>query len=43
VGHTGHFFRAFAITGAVSVLGSAAWIFVVGPLKEVSWRTQQRA
>jgi len=42
VGRTGHFFWAFAITGAVSVLGGAAWIFAVGPLKEVSWRTQQR-
>ena len=40
VGRTGRFFWAFAITGAVSVLGAVAWIFVVGPLKQVAWRAQ---
>src|SRR6266849_10569071 len=40
VGRTGHFFWAFAITGAVSVLGAMAWIFLVGPLKQVAWRAQ---
>jgi MFS transporter, ACS family, D-galactonate transporter len=40
VGRTGQFFWAFAITGFVSVLGGVAWIFVVGPLKEVAWAEQ---
>jgi MFS transporter, ACS family, D-galactonate transporter len=40
VGRTGQFFWAFAITGAVSVLGGVAWIFVVGPLKQVAWAGQ---
>ncbi len=40
VGRTGRFFWAFAITGAASVLGAVAWIFVVGPLKQVAWRAQ---
>lgn len=39
VGRTGRFFWTFAITGAISVLGSAAWIFVVGPLQPVAWRS----
>jgi MFS family permease len=38
VGRTGSFFWAFAITAALSVLGAAAWIFIVGPLNEVTWR-----
>jgi ACS family D-galactonate transporter-like MFS transporter len=38
VGRTGSFFWAFAITGALSVLGAVAWIFIVGPLNEVTWR-----
>jgi MFS family permease len=43
VGRTGRFFWAFAITGAISVLGSAAWIFVVGPLRQVAWRSPNPA
>jgi MFS transporter, ACS family, D-galactonate transporter len=34
---TGHFFGAFAITSAISLLGSLAWIFAVGRLEEVAW------
>ncbi|HXN52497.1 MAG TPA: MFS transporter [Candidatus Acidoferrum sp.] len=41
VQQTGRFFWAFVITGAVSLLGSAAWIFGVGPLKAVPWRMQR--
>jgi ACS family D-galactonate transporter-like MFS transporter len=40
LGRTGQFFWAFAIAGAVSVLGAVGWIFVVGPVREVAWRTQ---
>jgi len=38
VGRTGQFFWAFAITGLVSVLVGVAWLFIVGPLKEVPCR-----
>lgn len=38
VGRTGRFFWAFAITAVISVLGGFAWIFVVGPLRQVAWR-----
>ena len=37
VDRTGHFFGAFALTAVISLLGSVAWIFAVGPLKEVNW------
>lgn len=37
VQRTGNFFWAFAITSGVTVLGSAAWLFVVGPIQPVSW------
>ena len=41
VQRTGNFFWVFVITGIVTVLGAAAWIFVVGPIKPVAW--QQRS
>ena len=41
VQQTGRFFWAFVITGAVSLLGSAAWFFGVGPIKAVPWRAQR--
>jgi MFS family permease len=37
VQRTGNFFWVFVITGIVTVLGAAAWIFVVGPIKPVTW------
>ncbi|MGA8154315.1 MAG: MFS transporter [Terriglobales bacterium] len=37
VDRTGHFFGGFAITAAIALLGCFAWIFAVGPLKEVRW------
>jgi MFS transporter, ACS family, D-galactonate transporter len=37
VQRTGNFFWVFVITSAVTVLGAAAWIFVVGPIKPVMW------
>ncbi len=35
--HTGNYFLAFVITSGVSLLGAAAWIFGVGPVKPVAW------
>ena len=37
VQRTGNFFWVFVITSIVTVLGAAAWIFVVGPIKPVAW------
>jgi ACS family D-galactonate transporter-like MFS transporter len=37
VQRTGNFFWVFVITSIVTVLGAAAWIFVVGPIKPVVW------
>jgi ACS family D-galactonate transporter-like MFS transporter len=37
VQRTGNYFWVFVITSSVSVLGAAAWIFAVGPIKPVSW------
>jgi MFS transporter, ACS family, D-galactonate transporter len=37
---TGQFFWAFAITGAVTLLGSASYFFLVGPVVPVNWRQQ---
>lgn len=37
VDSTGGFLWAFVITAAVGVLGAGAWIFVTGPLTQVSW------
>ena len=37
VQHTGNYFWVFVITSGVSLVGAAAWIFVVGPITPVSW------
>jgi MFS transporter, ACS family, D-galactonate transporter len=37
VQRTGRFSWAFAITGAVTCLGAIAWLFIVGPVKEIAW------
>jgi MFS transporter, ACS family, D-galactonate transporter len=34
---TGHFFWAFAVVGALTVVGSLSWLFIVGPIEPVSW------
>jgi MFS transporter, ACS family, D-galactonate transporter len=34
---TGNFFWVFVITSCVTLLGAAAWVFVVGPIKPVAW------
>ncbi len=38
VQRTGNFFWVFVITSTVTLLGAAAWIFVVGPIKPVAWQ-----
>jgi len=45
---TSHFFWAFAVTGIVACIGALSWIYVVGPIEEISWpraadREQARA
>jgi MFS transporter, ACS family, D-galactonate transporter len=37
VQRTGNFFWVFVITSAVTLLGAAAWVFVVGSIKPVVW------
>jgi ACS family D-galactonate transporter-like MFS transporter len=39
VDRTHHFFWPFAVTGVVALIGSLSWIYVVGPIDPVSWRT----
>ena len=38
VERTGNFLWAFVITGVITLLGAFAWIFVVGPVRQVPWR-----
>jgi len=40
VQRTGNFFWVFVITSCVTLLGAAAWVFVVGPVKPVAWPAQ---
>jgi sugar phosphate permease len=35
---TGHFYWAFAIVAAVALIGTACWVFLVGPVEPVIWR-----
>jgi MFS transporter, ACS family, D-galactonate transporter len=37
VQRAGNYFWVFVITGGVTLLGSAAWVFVVGPIEPVQW------
>jgi MFS transporter, ACS family, D-galactonate transporter len=41
VQRTGNYFWAFVITSGVTLLGVAAWIFAVGPIKPVAWSTSK--
>lgn len=36
---TGHFYWAFAIVAAVALMGAASWLFLIGPVEPVVWRT----
>jgi MFS transporter, ACS family, D-galactonate transporter len=37
VQQTGKFFWVFVITSGVTLLGAAAWVFLVGPIKPITW------
>ena len=37
---TGEFFWAFAITGAVTLLGAASYVFLVGPVEPIKWQAR---
>jgi MFS family permease len=39
---TGHFYWAFASVTAVALLGASSWVWIVGPVKQVSWGRLQR-
>ena len=39
---TGHFHWAFAILVAVAFTGSLSWVFLVGPVKQVTWHKMHR-
>jgi MFS transporter, ACS family, D-galactonate transporter len=34
---TGHFYWPFAIVTAIALMGAASWVFIVGPVKPVTW------
>jgi len=40
VDHTGQFFWAFAMTSAVSLIGSASYVFLVDRVEPVTWAPQ---
>jgi len=40
---TGHFYWAFAILTAVALTGTASWVFLVGPVEQVTWHRTLRA
>jgi ACS family D-galactonate transporter-like MFS transporter len=37
VQQTGKFFWVFVITSGVTLLGAAAWVFLVGPIRPITW------
>src|SRR5713226_1305330 len=42
VERTGRFLAPLAITAAVLVAGGLSWVFMVGRVEEVSWKSEQR-
>jgi MFS family permease len=40
---TGHFYWAFVILVAVAFAGAGCWIFLVGAVQQVAWRTNFRS
>jgi MFS transporter, ACS family, D-galactonate transporter len=40
---TGHFYWAFAILVAVAFTGAFSWVFLVGPVAQVTWHKKPRA
>jgi len=43
VGRTGHFYWAFAILLAVTIVGTLSWVFLVGPVEQVVWHKRPQA
>jgi hypothetical protein len=41
VQRAGNYFWVFVITSAVTLLGAAAWVFIVGPIRLVAWSTSR--
>lgn len=39
--HTGHFFWAFAATSAVLLCGAFSWVFLVGRVEELDWKSAE--
>ena len=39
VDRTGRFFWAFTATAIIAVLGCLSYVFIVGPIEEVRWRS----
>ena len=42
VGLTGNFFLAVAVLGALTLVGSLSWLFIVGPMAPISWPARVR-
>jgi MFS transporter, ACS family, D-galactonate transporter len=42
VERTGHFFWAFAVTAGVLLCGALSWVFIVGPVTQVQWKSRSR-
>lgn len=40
---TGHFHWAFVILAVVTFAGAACWAFLIGPVRQVSWRSDLRS
>jgi ACS family D-galactonate transporter-like MFS transporter len=34
---TGHFYWAFGMVTTVALIGAASWLFLIGPIEQVSW------
>ena len=43
IDRTGQFWWAFVVTAAVTLLGAASWVFLTGPLVQVTWRAASTA
>ncbi len=43
VGRTGHFYWAFAILLAVTIMGTLSWVYLVGPVEQVAWHMKPQA
>jgi MFS transporter, ACS family, D-galactonate transporter len=41
VQHTGRFLYAFLLAGAMSVLGAASWLYLLGAVEPVAWRSER--